>query len=382
MSTRTASVIGARTTRALTVALAVVVLLVGLPAGAGAQIESQIPALIDFSDAWTNDDGTVDGADAGDIGDVSGIYDAWGTSSSDDPAGFGLGAPRYDKDVARCTADLDELNNPDEVNILIENAYPSYHCTFVATIENSSNFPATVEMITIDVDENLTLVEQTNIELGTIIGAGASIDVVYTVHVEQPAPQGEDLFFWITYKVGGDTIDLELDVECIEGQDQFTFRYILMNKGPDDATGVKVSTTLPNLPFVSSNPGAPTYIPNTWTVGALGAGTGKTLDVVMSSDGSTPPTASGQVTAADQIDVDSIPANNVLSEDDQDDASCSLVQDTTATSNVSSSTTGESLPKTGSSIDRLTAIGTSFLFLGAMLLITSTPILRRRRQRT
>ena len=103
--------------------------------------------------------------------------------------------------------------------------------------------------------------------------------------------------------------------------DTITFTLTVANAGPDDATSVSVSDTLPaGLTFVTSTPSAGSYDAATglWTIGTVADGGTATLDITVTVTGSADVTNTAQVAAADQNDVDSTPANDDAGEDDQD----------------------------------------------------------------
>lgn len=98
--------------------------------------------------AQTDDDGsTVGGWSSGNCNDNNGgptLYDRWGASSSNDPSSYcgasGYATPRYDKDVARCQVTEQGIGGTVST-VLVENAYPSYHCTIRQTFRNSGSIP-------------------------------------------------------------------------------------------------------------------------------------------------------------------------------------------------------------------------------------------------
>ncbi len=95
----------------------------------------------------------------------------------------------------------------------------------------------------------------------------------------------------------------------------------MSNAGPDAATDVEVTDQLPTgLTFVSSSSSQGAYDPGTgiWTVGSLAAGATGTLSIAARVDTAGTKANTAQVTAADQVDPDSTPGNNVAGEDDQD----------------------------------------------------------------
>lgn len=96
-----------------------------------------------FVGAFTDDDGQADNPnfDAQDSGRCS-IY-VGSSSSSCDPAANGADAkPHYDKDVARCEAEIVERGK--KVRINKTNVYPGYFCTGWFEIQNSGSIPVRV----------------------------------------------------------------------------------------------------------------------------------------------------------------------------------------------------------------------------------------------
>ena len=105
--------------------------------------------------------------------------------------------------------------------------------------------------------------------------------------------------------------------------DQATFRLTIQNDGPSDATGVAVGDPLPaGLEYVSSDPSQGSYDAATgrWNVGTLADGASATLDLVVTVQTDELVRNTAEVVDADQDDVDSTPANDDATEDDQDDA--------------------------------------------------------------
>jgi uncharacterized repeat protein (TIGR01451 family) len=103
--------------------------------------------------------------------------------------------------------------------------------------------------------------------------------------------------------------------------DAVTFTVVLTNSGSETATGVAVADQLPaGLAFVSAAATQGSYDPATgvWTVGTVAAEGSATLTVTATVTSAGTRSNTAQVTAADQFDPDSTPANNVLAEDDQD----------------------------------------------------------------
>ena len=109
------------------------------------------------------------------------------------------------------------------------------------------------------------------------------------------------------------------DAEANVG-DVVTFSVQLNNAGPDAATGIVVSDSLPaGLGFVSSSSTVGSYDAATglWTVDTLASGAAATLEITATVLSQSPSTNTAAITAADQADPDSTPGNNVAGEDDQ-----------------------------------------------------------------
>jgi uncharacterized repeat protein (TIGR01451 family) len=102
--------------------------------------------------------------------------------------------------------------------------------------------------------------------------------------------------------------------------DTETFTLTVQNQGPSDATGVVVTDLLPaGLSYVSDTAGGD-YDPvsGAWTIGDLTASTSTSIDVVVTVDSDAPLTNTAEVSAANEPDADSTPANSDPSEDDWD----------------------------------------------------------------
>ena len=111
-----------------------------------------------------------------------------------------------------------------------------------------------------------------------------------------------------------------VDIASPNVGDTITFTVMVQNDGPDNATGVIVTDMLPSgFRFISNNISTGTYNPSTgiWNVGNLNNGSTATLDLIGEVLASGEMTNTAQVTASDQADLDSTPANNVSGEDDQ-----------------------------------------------------------------
>jgi large repetitive protein len=97
-----------------------------------------------------------------------------------------------------------------------------------------------------------------------------------------------------------------------------TFTIALQNTGPDTAPAVTVGDPLPaGLTFVSAAPSVGAYQDGAWTVGDVAVGTAPTLQIKARVTVLTAVANIAQVAAAGVPDPDSIPGNNVTTEDDQ-----------------------------------------------------------------
>lgn len=162
----------------------------------------------EFTNAFTDDDDKVDDQtkdpgddeDCVDLGGVDVDGDGW---TSCDPSSPGPAADRYDKDVARCDAWVDQ-EDPQLLHIEIDNGYPSYYCTIWAHITNTGSIPVKVQSVTItetNITDQVTGDLLTDIPCGLQIDPGQTVQVGGWVHVEQTAAENA------TYSA---TIEVEL----------------------------------------------------------------------------------------------------------------------------------------------------------------------------
>ncbi len=95
------------------------------------------------------------------------------------------------------------------------------------------------------------------------------------------------------------------------------------NNGPSDATGIEITDVLPNgYAYVSDNAGG-SYVSGTgiWTVGNILSGNTSTLNITASVNAAGDYNNIAEVTASDNLDLDSTPGNGDITEDDMDDES-------------------------------------------------------------
>ncbi|WP_117171958.1 T9SS type B sorting domain-containing protein, partial [Lutibacter oceani] len=131
-------------------------------------------------------------------------------------------------------------------------------------------------------------------------------------------------------------IDLSLtksvvdDVVDPEVGDIITFEIRVDNEGPTEATGVQVTDVIPSgYDFVNYSSSIGTYNPITglWNIGFIEIGNTAVLlvDVIVMDSGDYENCA--EITAANEIDIDSTPDNGNTSEDDYDCASAPPIQE-------------------------------------------------------
>lgn len=127
-------------------------------------------------------------------------------------------------------------------------------------------------------------------------------------------------------------IDVELtkDVSpaAVQVGGETTFTVTVLNNGPQDATGVVVEDRLPDgLTYVSHTGDGFDPVTFDWTIGDLAVDETVTLSFVVTVDEVGSFTNVAEVIAHNEDDVDSTPDNDILSEDDQDDATVVATQE-------------------------------------------------------
>ncbi|MDC6366114.1 MULTISPECIES: gliding motility-associated C-terminal domain-containing protein [Flavobacteriaceae] len=103
--------------------------------------------------------------------------------------------------------------------------------------------------------------------------------------------------------------------------DQIIFTITVANDGPSEATNVVVTDFLPSgYAFVNATPSAGSYNPliGSWLVGSLANGASETLTLIADVLPSGNYTNTAELTGLTETDVDSFPANNDGTEDDQE----------------------------------------------------------------
>ncbi len=109
----------------------------------------------------------------------------------------------------------------------------------------------------------------------------------------------------------------------VEG-DTITYTITVSSDGPDAATNIEITDTLPvGVTYDSDIPSQGTYSRGIWDVGALTASGSATLKITARVDNNTAGSTvinTAEVTSVDQTDPNSTPNNNNTGEDDQDTA--------------------------------------------------------------
>ena len=277
---------------------------------------------------------------AADQGDVDSTPDN-GNSEEDDQASAILTPTVADLSVAKTVND----NTPDK----------NQNVTFTITVTNGGPDQATNVALTDVLPAGLTFVSSTPSQgsynsgtgvwtVGTInSGGNATLVIVATVTTSgvktntaqvsasdqfdpdstpgnSNAQEDDQSSVDVTPNVADLSLTKTVNDSTPDKNQSVTFTLTVTNGGPADATGVTVNDVLPaGVTFVSSTPSQGTYNSATgvWTVGAVNNGATATLAIVATVTTSGAKTNTAEISASNQFDPDSTPANNQSSEDDQ-----------------------------------------------------------------
>ena len=184
-------------------------------------------------------------------------------------------------------------------------------------------------------------------------------------------PSEDDMDNVITIPVAVSDIELTktVDIATPIVSTNVVFTITVANNGPSNATGIEVLDLLPNGYTYLSDNGAGTYVPGTgiWTVGGISNGNTAVLNITASVNATGNYTNIAEITASDNLDLDSTPGNGVLVEDDMD----SVITTPAASSDLSLiKTIDNSTPNVGSTVTftlTVTNSGASDLPLGAQV---------------
>ena len=123
--------------------------------------------------------------------------------------------------------------------------------------------------------------------------------------------------------LGGDINDCPINSNCI-----IIYTIKILNNGTIEATGINVTDRLiDDLSFISATTTKGTYDKNTglWTLDSIFPGENEILEITVETNKSGIYSNTAEVTNAYQTDYDSIPNNNIATEDDQDDVTIDVV---------------------------------------------------------
>lgn len=108
---------------------------------------------------------------------------------------FGTIDPGYDKDVGWCECIIGLYGDPQELDVIIHNAYPCYSVTVDYEIDNVGTIPVKIQTITLtNVNPEIT-VTVTGIAVGDQIEPGGSVWGDLEIHVEQSAAELATYYF-------------------------------------------------------------------------------------------------------------------------------------------------------------------------------------------
>ena len=144
------------------------------------------------------------------------------------------------------------------------------------------------------------------------------------------------------------------------------FELVVHNAGPNGAANVIVRDQLPSgVTYVSSTGGAYNAATGAWTVGSLPVGSSATLEITVRIGRTGGITNVAEVVASDQRDPNSIPNDNVATENDQSEAVLSATQGTppptAADDKTSDETGGIALLSLGLALAGMAVLALSFL---------------------
>jgi len=159
------------------------------------------------------------------------------------------------------------------------------------------------------------------VSTGVITGSTLSNTATVTSPTPDPTPGNNTSTTTATVVNQADlSVTNTVDIATPNIGQNVTFTVVVTNGGPNIATNVSLADLLPaGLTLVSSVPSQGTYNGGSggWTVGTLNVGASATLTVTATVTTTGSKTSTAQVSASDQFDPDSTPANTIAAEDDQ-----------------------------------------------------------------
>jgi uncharacterized repeat protein (TIGR01451 family) len=249
--------------------------------------------------------------------------------------------------------------------VTVSDTLPS-ELSYVSSIGSQGSYTTTTNLWTlgtlaINQTETLTITAVVNAP-GTItniaeVETADQTDIDSTPGDSNPASDDQDNAM-ITVNLA---IDLELtknvNIATPNYGDTITYTIAVVNNGPDTATTVTVSDTLPaELTYLSSisSQGSYTTTTNLWTVGTLVMNQTETLTITAVVNATGAISNIAEVESADQTDIDSTPGDGNLAHDDQDNADITVptVVDLELTKSVNTAT-----PNYGDTITYTISVG-------------------------
>lgn len=236
-------------------------------------------------------------------------------------------------DVVVYTLTLSNAGPSTATNVVVRDNLPA-ELSFVSATASSGSYDDATGLWTLASMANGAV--ETLVLEAQVVAAGMPTNTAEVIAHDQPdidsTPNNgdinEDDMDEVTINidtVNGPSIDLSLtktiDNLAPEFGDTVTYTLTLANAGPLTANNIEVTDTLPpNFAFVAATPSSGSFDDGTgvWSLASLAAGNQATLAIEGTITAIGELTNTAEVTAVDEIDIDSTPDNNDPNEDDQD----------------------------------------------------------------
>jgi large repetitive protein len=240
--------------------------------------------------------------------------------------------PAFDSNVT-FTINVENLGPADATGVEVTDILP-VDLNFVSATPSQGNYDELTgiwQIGAIDSGNSVTLelvafVASLGVKINTAeVTAADQIDLNSTPGNNDPDENDQDSVTILPASINL-SLDKSVDNNTPQLNSDVTFTVVVSNAGPETATGIEVTDQLPEgLVFVSANSSQGTFNDATgiWLVGAIGVGNTATLDLVATVTTLGDKVNTAEVTAADQLDVNSTPGNNDPDEDDQDSVTIS-----------------------------------------------------------
>ncbi|MCR4030697.1 MULTISPECIES: PKD domain-containing protein [Flavobacterium] len=238
-------------------------------------------------------------------------------------------APRVGDNV-KFTIELRNAGPSDAIGVIVNDLLPSGY-TFVSYTSTSGSYNASTGNWTLSGSvfngktEYLDIIAKVKPITGTANEYRNTAQVTATTTDPNPANNTSTVTTVPTALINLSLTKSVDNISPLAGSDVvFTVR--VSNAGPSNATGVEVRDLLPSgYTFVSAAPSIGTYASGTglWTIGDIANGATAVLTVRATVNATGNYTNVAEVIRANETDSNSIPNNNVLEEDDQDQVTIS-----------------------------------------------------------